>query len=148
MRAVVRVQQRSSSHCAAAISSISRFSVWPSGWYIAPGYQHAFGPNALWTVNALSRRDELNYYPSRDPFADTPITVFQTRFLTNYGVKSDFDYVHGKQNIKIGTQIRQTRLLENSRSASLIRSTIRPVWTRLGLRCCCQESPIRRRAPI
>jgi hypothetical protein len=81
-------------------------------WNIAPGYQHTFGPNALWTVNTFSRRDELNYYPSRDPSADTPITASQTRFLTNYGVKSDFDYVHGKQNIKIGTQIQQTRLLE------------------------------------
>jgi len=81
-------------------------------WNVAPGYQHTVGPNALWTVNAFSRRDELNYYPSRDPFADTPITASQTRFLTNYGVKSDFDYVHGKQDIKIGTQIQQTRLLE------------------------------------
>ena len=64
-------------------------------------------------MNPFVRRDQVNYYPSRDPFADTPATASQLRFLTNYGVKADISYVRGKHDIKVGTQIQQTRLLEN-----------------------------------
>ena len=82
-------------------------------WNIAPGYQHTFNAHTLLTVNPYVRRDQFNYYPSRDPFADTPITAGQNRFLTNYGVKADIAYVHGKHDFKFGTQIQQTRLVEN-----------------------------------
>ena len=82
-------------------------------WNIAPGYQHTFNAHTLLTVTPYVRRDEFNYYASRDPFADTPITAAQNRFLTNYGVKADLSYAHGRQNLKFGTQIQQTRLLEN-----------------------------------
>jgi len=81
-------------------------------WNIAPSYQHTFSARALLTVNAFARRDELNYYPSRDPFADTPITVSQSRFLTNYGVKADIAVTFGKHDVKFGTQLQQTRLDE------------------------------------
>ena len=82
-------------------------------WNIAPGYQHTFNAHTLLTVNPYARRDQVNYYASRDPFADAPITAAQNRFLTNYGVKADVSYARGKHDIKIGTQIQQTRLLEN-----------------------------------
>ena len=82
-------------------------------WSIAPGYQHTFGARALLTVNPYVRRDQFNYYGSRDPFADTPVTAAQNRFLTNYGVKADVSYAQGKHDFKFGTQIQQTRLLEN-----------------------------------
>jgi hypothetical protein len=52
------------------------------------------------------------YYPSRDPFADTPATVSEYRSLANYGIRTDFNYVHGVHNVKVGTQITQTRLRE------------------------------------
>ena len=82
-------------------------------WNIAPGYQHTFGMSSLLTVNAYARRDQVNYYDSRNPFADTPATVSQTRFLTNYGVRADYATVIGRQNLKFGTQLQQTRLAEN-----------------------------------
>jgi carboxypeptidase family protein len=82
-------------------------------WNIAPGYQHTFNAHTLLTVNPYARRDEFNYYGSRDPFADTPITAGQNRFLTNYGVKADLSYVHGRHTLKVGAQVQQTRLLEN-----------------------------------
>jgi hypothetical protein len=82
-------------------------------WNIAPGYQHTFGMSSLLTVNAYARRDQVNYYGSRDPFADTPATVNQTRFLTNYGVRSDYATVIGRQSLKFGTQLQQTRLAED-----------------------------------
>ena len=82
-------------------------------WNVAPSYQHIFSPNLLLSVNAYGRRDEVNYYPSRDPFADTPVTASQNRFLTNYGVKADVSYQTGIHQIKFGTEIQQTRLLED-----------------------------------
>ena len=82
-------------------------------WSIAPGYQHTFNAHTLLTVNPFVRRDQLNYYPSRDPFNDTPVTASQNRVLMNYGVKVDLAYTHGHHDIKIGTQIQQTRLLES-----------------------------------
>jgi len=82
-------------------------------WNIAPGYQHTFGMSSLLTVNAYTRRDQVNYYGSRNPFADTPATISQVRFLTNFGVRADYATVIGKHNLKFGTQLQQTRLAEN-----------------------------------
>src|SRR6266567_4117382 len=50
-------------------------------WNIAPGYQHTFNSHTLLTVNPYVRRDQVNYYASRDPFSDTPVTASQDRFL-------------------------------------------------------------------
>jgi hypothetical protein len=82
-------------------------------WSIAPGYQHTFNSSTLLTVNPFVRKDEVNYYASRDPFADTPITANQRRTLTNYGVKADLAMVRGRHDFKFGTQIQQTRLFES-----------------------------------
>jgi hypothetical protein len=79
---------------------------------IAPGYQHTFNARALLTLNPFFRQDQINYYPSRDVFADTPATLAQTRRLRNYGVRGDLSYVHGFHNLKIGMQAMQTRLSE------------------------------------
>ncbi len=82
-------------------------------WNVAPGYQHTFGSATLLTVTPFARRDQVNYYGSRDPFNDTPVTESQNRFLTNYGVKADIATSHKRHNLKFGTQLQQTRLLEN-----------------------------------
>jgi hypothetical protein len=82
-------------------------------WNIAPGYQHTFGSSTLLTINPFARRDQANYYGSRDPFNDTPATESQNRFLTNYGAKADVSTSHKRHNFKFGTQMQQTRLEEN-----------------------------------
>jgi len=82
---------------------------------VAPGYQRTFNANTLLTVNPFYRRDRVDYYPSRDPFADTPATVSQTRFLVNWGLRSDLSVVHGRHNLKVGLQVMQTRLDESFR---------------------------------
>ncbi len=82
-------------------------------WNIAPGYQHLFGGATLLTANLFARRDQVNYYRSRDALFDTPATVSQTRFLTNWGGKVDVSRVSGPHNLKFGTQLQQTRLLED-----------------------------------
>ena len=84
---------------------------------IAPAYQHTFNSHTLLTVNPYVRRDQVDYYPSRDPFSDSPITASQRRYLTNYGAKAEISYVIGNHDLSFGTQIQQTRLLESFRFA-------------------------------
>jgi len=79
----------------------------------SPSYQHIFSATTLLNVNTFFRQDQVNYYPSGDPFLDTPATIAQARRLTNYGLKGDISYVKGIHNLKVGTQIMQTRLREN-----------------------------------
>jgi hypothetical protein len=82
-------------------------------WSIAPGYQHTFSAHTLLTVNPYIRKDQINYYASRDPFADQPATQSQNRQLLNWGVKADVSTTHGRTTLKYGIDTKQTRLLEN-----------------------------------
>jgi hypothetical protein len=82
-------------------------------WNIAPGYQHTFSASTLLTINPYIRKDQVNYYPSRDLFDDTPATQSQNRQLLNWGVKADVSTTRGHHNLKVGLDLKQTRLLEN-----------------------------------
>ena len=82
-------------------------------WSFAPGFQHTFNAHALLTINPYVRKDQFNYYASRDPFADSPSTQSQTRQLLNLGVKSDLALSSGPHDLKLGIDAKQTRLLEN-----------------------------------
>jgi Carboxypeptidase regulatory-like domain len=82
-------------------------------WSLAPGFQHTFNAHTLLTINPYIRKDQFNYYASRDPFADTPSTQSQNRQLLNWGVKSDLSVSSGPHDLKIGIDMKQTRLLEN-----------------------------------
>ena len=86
---------------------------------IAPTWTRLIGTTAVFTLGAYVRRDQYNYYPSNDPFADLgPInseTIAQDRNLMNTGVRSDISYVKGKHNIKAGVTYQQTFLNENDR---------------------------------
>jgi hypothetical protein len=93
---------------------------------IAPGYQHTFSTSALLTINPWVRRDFVDYYPSGDPFADTPATMGQDRHLLNYGVRADISAVKGHHNFKAGTEIKQTRLSEDF-SLGITDSSYNPV---------------------
>ena len=79
---------------------------------IAPGYQRTFNTAMLLTVNPFYRADRVDYYPSRDAFDDSPLTLSQRRTLTNWGVKADIALVRGRHNFKTGIQAMQTRLHE------------------------------------
>ncbi len=84
---------------------------------IAPSFTHLIGTSAIFTVGAFVRRDQFNYYPSRNPFADfSPIqssTLAQDRNLTNAGLRSDVNYTKGIHNLKIGATYQHTFLNEN-----------------------------------
>jgi hypothetical protein len=85
---------------------------------IAPSWTHVLNSAAVLTVGAFVRRDQFNYYPSADPFADfspdlQAQTIIQDRKLTNAGIRADVSYVKGIHNIKAGVTYEQTFLTEN-----------------------------------
>jgi hypothetical protein len=86
---------------------------------IAPSWTHVLNANAVYTLGAFVRRDDYNYYPSSDPFADLGPpslqrqSVGQDRTLTNAGLRTDLSYVKGIHQIKAGATYEQTFLNEN-----------------------------------
>jgi hypothetical protein len=86
---------------------------------IAPSWTRILSNNAVFTLGAFVRRDQYNYYPSRNLFDDlSPIqqeSVAQDRTLTNAGLRSDLAYVKGIHNVKIGATYQQTFLNENDK---------------------------------
>lgn len=104
---------------------------------IAPTYTRLIGTTAVFTFGAYVRRDQYNYYPSNNPFADLgPInseTISQNRKLTNAGLRSDISYVKGIHNLKAGVVYQQTFLTENDRfgiiDPTLVENTTNPDGT-------------------
>jgi len=86
---------------------------------IAPSWTHVVNTNSVLTLGAFVRRDNYNYYPSKDPFADLGPpslqrqSVGQNRTLTNTGLRSDISYVKRINNIKAGATYEQTFLRED-----------------------------------
>ena len=86
---------------------------------ISPTYTRVINNYSVFNLGAFVRRDDYNYYPSGNPLADLGPANLQTssisqyRTLTNSAVHSDFSYVKGINNIKIGAQYGQTFLSEN-----------------------------------
>src|ERR1700744_1824503 len=86
---------------------------------IAPTYTRIVGNNAIFNFGGYVRRDGYNYYPSGNPLADLgppnlqTSSISQYRTLTNAGLHSDFSYVKGRNNIKVGAVYGQTFLREN-----------------------------------
>ena len=85
---------------------------------IAPSWNHVMSNNTLFTLGAFVRRDQYNYYPSGNPFADLSPdlqfeTVGQDRNLTNVGLRSNLSYVKGIHNLQVGATYEQTFLNEH-----------------------------------
>jgi hypothetical protein len=86
---------------------------------IAPTYTRIIGANSVFNFAPFIRKDAYHYYPSGDPLADLGPSNLQTssigqdRTLTNAGIHSDFSYVKGINNIKVGARYEQTFLREN-----------------------------------
>ena len=88
---------------------------------IAPSWTRLLSATSVFTLGAFVRRDDYNYYPSSDPFADLGPpslqrqSVGQNRTLTNAGLRTDLSYVKGIHQIKAGATYEQTFLNENDR---------------------------------
>jgi hypothetical protein len=94
---------------------------------VAPTYTRTIGANSVFNFGAFVRRDVYNYYPSKNPLADLgPIqqeSIVQDRSLTNAGLRTDFSYVKGVNNIKLGAVYQHTFLREND-SVGIVDSTL------------------------
>jgi hypothetical protein len=99
---------------------------------IAPSWTRLLSSNAVFTLGAFVRRDQFNYYPSSNPFADLGPTnlqretVGQNRKLTNAGLRSDLSYVKGIHNLKLGTVYQQT-FLDEQDTLGIVDPTLLPV---------------------
>jgi len=87
---------------------------------IAPSWTRIINATTVLTLGAFVRRDQYNYYPSGNPFADaTPdlqlSTVGQNRSLTNAGGRATLSYVKGINNVKAGITFENTALAENDK---------------------------------
>src|SRR5262249_17367901 len=74
----------------------------------------------VFTLGGFVRRDQYNYYPSANPFADLAPnlqteTVGQDRTLTNAGARAVVSYVKGIHNVKAGLTYQQTFVTEDDR---------------------------------
>jgi hypothetical protein len=108
---------------------------------IAPSWTRLLNSNSVFTLGAFVRRDQFNYYPSGNPFADLgPVnlqreTIGQNRKLTNAGLRSDLSYVKGVHNIKIGAVYQQTFLDEQDTLAVVDPSLLPSLTDANGLPC-------------
>src|SRR5277367_6483777 len=87
---------------------------------IAPSWTRLINSRTVFTLGAFVRRDQYNYYPSGNPFADQSPdlqlnTVAQNRTLTNAGVRAVLSYVKGINNVKAGFTFENTALSENDK---------------------------------
>ena len=99
---------------------------------IAPSWTRLLSSNSVFTLGAFVRRDQFNYYPSGNPFADLgPVnlqreSIGQNRKLTNAGLRSDLSYVKGSHNIKLGAVYQQT-FLDEQDTLGIVDPTLLPV---------------------
>ena len=98
---------------------------------IAPSWTRLISNNTVFTLGGFVRRDQFNYYPSNNPFADLAPdlqqeTIAQDRTLTNAGLRSDISYVKGIHNLKVGVTYQQTFLNENDQFG-IVDPTLNPV---------------------
>ncbi len=84
---------------------------------IAPSWNRLINTNTVFMLGGWARRDQFNYYPSANPFADASpalqtSTVGQSRSLLNAGARASVSYVKGINNIKAGVSYQSTFLTE------------------------------------
>jgi hypothetical protein len=106
---------------------------------VAPVWTRLIGTSAVFTMGSFVRRDQYNYYPSNNPFADLgPInseTISQDRSLTDAGLRSDISYVKGIHNIKAGVSFEHTFLNENDRFGIIDPNLLPSTTDSLGISC-------------
>jgi hypothetical protein len=108
----------------------------------APTWTHLVSTKAIFTLGGFVRKDQFNFYPSADPYADfSPAlqaqTIGQDRKLTNAGVRADFSYVKGMHNIKAGITSQHWFLTENDSIA-----TVDPAFSGLFFQLDANGNPI------
>ena len=84
---------------------------------VSPMYTRTLNDHTVLNTGIYVRQDRIGYYPSANPFSDTPATLSQTRRLTNAGIKADLSYVRGIHSFKFGGNFNHTFLSEKFATA-------------------------------
>jgi hypothetical protein len=97
---------------------------------VAPSWTRLVNAHTAITFGGFLRRDQYNYYPSHDLFADLAPdlqseTIGQGRTLTNLGLRSSMTYIKGINNLKAGVTFEHTLLSEND-SIGIVDPTLVP----------------------
>ncbi len=79
---------------------------------VAPSYQRVISASTLLSANAFFRRDAIDFYPSRNPAFDLPVSASQSRTLANSGFRTDVAHVKGRFDVKTGIQYTHTNIHE------------------------------------
>jgi hypothetical protein len=100
---------------------------------LAPSWTRLVNADTVFTFGGFLRRDQYNYYPSRDLFADLAPdlqseTIGQGRELTNLGLRSAVTYEKGINDVKAGVTFEHTLLTEND-SIGIVDPTLIPSFT-------------------
>lgn len=82
---------------------------------LSPSWVRTISPRMLISVHPYFRQDYVRYYPSRNPFQDSPATVASARRMQTIGGIVSLDYANGIHNAKFGFAMTQTPLNENFR---------------------------------
>jgi hypothetical protein len=103
---------------------------------IAPTWMRLLNPNTVLTIGGSVRRDQYNYYPSRNPFADFTSdlqrqTIGQDRSLMNAAAHADLAYAKGIHELKLGVHYGQTFLTESD-SLGIVDPTFNAVCLNAG----------------
>ena len=98
---------------------------------VAPSWTRLLNANTVFTFGGFVRRDQYNYYPSADLFADLAPdlqseTIGQGRALNNMGLRTEVTYVKGINNLKAGVTFEHTLLTEND-SIGIVDPTLNAV---------------------
>ncbi|WP_263410013.1 TonB-dependent receptor plug domain-containing protein [Terriglobus tenax] len=79
---------------------------------LAMGWTHVVSPEWLVQVTPFVRVQQARYLPSPDEMRDQTATLAQDRSLWNMGVRAETVYARGRQTLKAGGTLWQTRLNE------------------------------------
>lgn len=87
---------------------------------VSPSWIRLISSSTVLTLGGFVRRDQYNYYPSDNPFADLQPnlqsqSVGQNRTLTNGGARAILSHVKGIHNVKAGAVYQQTFLDEHDK---------------------------------
>lgn len=80
---------------------------------LSPSWIRTINPRMLISIHPYFRQDYVRYYPSRNPFQDSPATVASARRMQNMGAIVNLDYSNGIHNAKFGFAVTQTPLTED-----------------------------------
>ncbi len=100
---------------------------------IAPTWTRLINSSTVLTIGAFVRRDQFNYYPSSNPFADLgpsnlqQETAAQSRNLTNAGIRGEVSVGERNSQRQSGSHLRADLILNENDTFGIVDPTLNAV---------------------